>query len=391
MFDRVVLIILDSVGVGALDDAALYGDSQDVNTLGNTAKAVGGLKVPNLAKLGLGTLGNFTGIPALFPVSVIASKCKEQSKGKDTSSGHWEIAGLITNEPFATFDNGFPQSILDRLITENGLSGILCNRPRSGLQVLEEFGAEHIKSQQPIVYTSADSVLQIACDEDSFGLNSLYRLCESARTIADDYQIARVIARPFVKNKGTNSFKRTPHRRDYSIELPGKILFEYLADKGIDTHTIGKIASIYDYKGIKTNLPSKNNDEGMQILKSLLGKITEGLIAINLVDFDQEYGHRRNPKGYASALEDFDDQLGPVIDCLSNRDLLVITADHGNDPTAPGNDHTREYIPFLIHSPILGPSSTTHIEPSFTSVGATIYQGLTGRPFVNGRSLISNT
>lgn len=388
-FKRAILVILDSIGVGALKDAKMFGDSLRVNTLKNTASSKkGGLNIPNLERLGLGTLGKFSGVKAKAPTHGMAIKCGEKSNGKDTSTGHWEIAGLVTKKPFQTFPEGFPAEIIDRFIEENNLPGILCNSTASGTQIINELGAEHIESGKPIIYTSADSVFQIACDEDTFGLDRLYEVCESARLICDEYKIARVIARPFIGNK-KDGFKRTSNRKDYSIALPGKILFDYLKEENILTHTIGKISNIYNHQSVASNVKSKNNMDGVDKLLSVLEETKDGLIAVNLVDFDQDFGHRRDPLGYANAIEEFDQRLPEILEHVDEESLLLITADHGNDPTAPGTDHTREHVPLLIHSPAIEKASPIKLSPDFLVTGATIYEALTSKKPPFGKSLIS--
>jgi len=390
-FNRVILVVMDSVGVGALPDAKKFNDPKWVNTLGNISKTVGGLNLPNMQKLGFGTLTKVQGVSPQKPKNGFATKCLEKSNGKDTSTGHWEMAGLVVKKPFAYYPEGFPQEMIDKFVKDNDLPGILCNAPASGTEIIKELGEESIRTGKPIVYTSSDSVFQIACHEDHFGLNKLYKISQNARSLCDDYGVVRVIARPFV---GTNAsdFKRTPNRKDYSIELPGKALFQYLEEKQVSSYAIGKIASIYNNEGIAKTVKSTDNDDGIDKLIEACKETPKGLIMINLVDFDQDYGHRRNPIGYAKALEQFDHRLPDLLDQVSDNDMIIFTADHGNDPTAPGTDHTREFVPFVSYSPrIRGMKKNQKISKckSFTDIGATIYHALTGEKFHTGSSMLS--
>jgi phosphopentomutase len=389
MFKRGLLIVLDSVGIGAMPDCRQFGDTPSVNTLRNICKSQKGLSLPNLASLGLGTLGNFEGLNKIQPAHGIAIKCAEESPGKDTTIGHWEMAGLVSDKAFPQFPNGFSKNIIDRFIKENNLPGILGNKPASGTDILKELGEEHCKTGKPIVYTSADSVFQIACHEETFGLEKLYQICKSARHLCDELGLARVIARPFLGNTPA-TFKRTSNRKDYSLAVPGKLLFNYLVDKNIQTRTIGKISNIFDHQGIASNIAAKNNLDGLEKLESLLKEKQSGLIAINLVDFDQNFGHRRDPEGYANALKEFDVFLPRLLRLLNKDDILVITADHGNDPTAPGTDHTREHVPVLVYSPGFGPSKSPITRKSFTCVGATLFEALTDEKSPFGVSLMKD-
>jgi phosphopentomutase len=385
-FKRAILVILDSVGIGATQDCKEYKDSPSVNTLGNTTRHAGGLDLKNLAELGLGLLGDFMGVKPITPKSGIVARCLPKSKGKDTTTGHWEIAGILTRDPFQTFLEGFPDRLIQSFIKENNLPGILANHAGSGTELIDRYGAQHLATLRPIVYTSADSVFQIACHEEAFGLERLYKLCESARKLCDEYRISRVIARPFL-GTDPSTFKRTPNRKDYSIPLSGKILFDYLKELGINTHTIGKIANIYNFQSIASIAKTTDNADGIAKLLEALDKHKEGLIVINLLDFDQEYGHRRNPAGYAKALLEFDAALADILAKVQKEDLLVITADHGNDPTAPGTDHTREMVPLIIHSPRFDSGKKHDDIQGFDVVGGTIFEALTAMPSQFGHSL----
>ena len=387
-FKRAMLVIMDSVGIGAMPDCASYNDPATVATLQNIASGVGGLSMPRLERMGLGLLGSFAGIRALAPQNGCVLRAAPKSRGKDTTTGHWELAGHVTKDPFCTFAEGFPAELIASFVAGGLLPGILANHPGSGTEIIKQYGMEHLASGKPIVYTSADSVFQIACHEEAFGLERLYKLCEQARKLCDQYRIGRVIARPFTGHDAA-SFVRTSNRKDYSIAIPGKILFEYLRERSLPVHTIGKVASIYNYQGITTNVKSVSNRDGMAKLLNALDQYEEGLIVINFLDFDQEYGHRRNVRGYAAALEEFDTLFGAALDRMHRDDFLVVTADHGNDPTAPGTDHTREYVPVLIHAPVVGQGRRLDDFQGFDCVGGTIFHALTGETPPFGASLLS--
>ncbi len=386
-FKRAILVIMDSVGIGAMKDAAKFGDKLSYNTLGNIAKKKKGIQLPNLESLGLGSLTRVQGVKAQVPQNGFAVKLLEKSNGKDTSTGHWEIAGIHVKEKFSYFPEGFPQEMIDRFIKENNLPGILCNQPASGTEVLKKLGEESIKTGKPIVYTSADSVFQIAAHEDHFGLEKLYALCESARKLCDEYGIIRVIARPF-SGKSKKDFARTANRKDYSIAVPGKLVFDYLAEKNILTHTVGKISNIYNHQGIHSNVKSVDNNDGVNKLLELMQKEKQGLLMINLVDFDQNFGHRRDVNGYHKCLEDFDQRLVEIMQALDEDDLLILTADHGNDPTAHGTDHTREAVPMLCYSKRYQDGKILKDVSGFMGIGATIYEALTGETIAFGKSLL---
>ena len=368
---RVVLLILDSLGVGALPDADTYGDSGS-NTLAHIGDESHGLSLPHLRAMGL---GNITPVKGLSPVSCATAaygKASELSKGKDTTTGHWELAGIETAVPFAVFPQGFSDEFIHRFIEENELSGVLVNQPASGTQVIRDWGEEHLRTGKPIVYTSADSVFQIAVHEEHFGLDRLYKICERARLQCDEINVSRVIARPFT---GTHNFKRTENRRDYSIDLPGPTMMDYLREKNMDTIGVGKIPSIFNYKGFSQSIAAKNNRAIMAQVNNTLQKDFHGLLFANFVDFDMLFGHRRDSIGYGKELEWFDSELQNLLSNLREDDLLIITADHGNDPTAPGTDHTREYIPILAWTHAIQEQhrgKDLGIRGSFADVGQTI-------------------
>ena len=344
MFKRIILIVMDSVGIGHASDASLFGD-EGANTIGHI-EAVGGLlRCPTLKRLGLAHIADIQGDEE--PVTGLFGRLHEISKGKDTTSGHWELLGHPVEVPFPTFYEGFPQEVMDAFTRETGY-GYLGNEVASGTEIIERLGAEHIKTGKPIVYTSADSVFQIAAHEDVIPLEELYRICKITRekVCIGDYYVGRIIARPFVGELG--HFKRTANRHDYS-RMPEKTLYwELLQQHNLQTIGVGKIGDIYAKVGISESYPTKSNAHGMNEAARLLGgPFKEGLMMINLVEFDSLYGHRRNVAGYKRALEDFDYQLGGFLDVLEAEYLLLITADHGNDPTWTGTDHTRELVPLL--------------------------------------------
>lgn len=346
---RVFFCVLDSLGVGALPDAKDYGDGPGANTLGNIATAVGSLELPTLGKMGIGNITSVRGTPPQTQTIAAFGKANEISKGKDTTTGHWEFAGIEVKNPFPTYPNGFPKSFIDQFINENSLPGVLCNQPASGTQVIEDLGEEHIRTGKPIVYTSADSVFQIACHEELFGLDRLYKICENARKQCDAIQVSRVIARPFL-GKNAQDFKRTGNRKDFSIALPSATAMDKMVAAGLETISIGKIASIYSHQGFTQELKAGSNREILQTVRSQLNRDFAGLVFANFVDFDMNFGHRRDPAGYAEELRWFDAELEAIIEKMTESDLLILSADHGNDPTTPGSDHTREYVPVLAYT-----------------------------------------
>jgi phosphopentomutase len=341
---RFVTIVLDSGGVGALPDARQYGDADGANTLGNVARRVGGLHLPNFARLGLGNLTSIEGVaPNPIPQARVA-RLREKSKGKDTITGHWEMTGIITEVPFPTYPDGFPKDIIDEFTRIVGKPP-LGNKTASGTEIIEELGAEHIATGRPILYTSADSVFQVATHEDVIPLDRLYDWCERAREmLIPPHAVNRVIARPFVGVPG--AFSRTPNRRDYAIEPPPGIL-DALAERGVATHAVGKICDIYCGHGIASSVRVTDNRDAMGKAIDILERVDNGFIFVNLNDFDSKYGHRRNVRGYGDALEELDTLLPRLESLLRPEDEVIFTADHGCDPTAPGSDHTREFVPFI--------------------------------------------
>ncbi|MGI6149060.1 MAG: phosphopentomutase [Firmicutes bacterium] len=340
------MVVLDSVGVGELPDAALYGDTGS-NTLGNTAMAVGGLKLPNLGKLGLGNIIPILGVPPTEQPAAAWGKMAEQSAGKDTTTGHWEIAGLVLDRPFPTYPEGFPPEILEAFEQAIGRK-TLGNYPASGTEIIAELGEEHIKTGYPIVYTSADSVFQVAAHEGVVPLETLYEWCQIARDLLQgEHGVGRVIARPFVGEPG--NFVRTAGRRDFSLEPPAHTILDVLVKSGIPVYSVGKIMDIFAGRGITHGIPTKNNQATIDgTIEFMQTKDAPCLIFANCVDFDMLWGHRNNPEGYAKGLQEFDERLPEILEALRPRDILLLLADHGCDPTTSSTDHSREYVPLLV-------------------------------------------
>lgn len=366
---RIVMIVLDSVGVGELPDAHLYGD-EGSNTLGNTAKAVGGLNMPHSQALGLGNIIPIEGVSPTTSATGAWGKMAEKSAGKDTTTGHWELAGLILDTPFPTYPEGFPSEVIEEFEKQIGRKS-LANYPASGTTIIEELGEEHVKTGFPIVYTSADSVFQIAAHEDVVPLETLYAWCEIARKILQgQHAVGRVIARPFIGEVG--NFKRTSNRHDYSLPPFAPTVLDALVDAGIKVHGVGKIKDIFAGQGISSSVPTKNNMEGVDRVIDLLNEKQEDcLIFANLVDFDMLWGHRNDPVNYGKGLEEFDQRLPEILDNLQENDLVIITADHGCDPTTPSTDHSREYVPLLVAGPKMQPGDLG-IRASFSDTAKTI-------------------
>lgn len=367
---RIITIVLDSVGIGELPDAAQFEDV-GAHTLGNIGKSQGGLHLPRLKKMGLGNIESVEGVDPVNTPTAYYGKMQEISRGKDTSTGHWELMGIYTDKPFQTYPQGFPPALIKQLEEKTGRK-VLANRPASGTQIIEEWGEEHLHTGSLIVYTSADSVMQIAAHDQVVPLDELYRICEIARelTLADEFRVVRVIARPFTGEPGY--FERTSKRRDYSVEPPEKTVLDHLVSADVPVTSIGKISDIFAGRGISESIHTVSNEDGIAQTIQAMKHIKEGFIFVNLVDFDSKYGHRRDPAGYKQALEVFDSALPDIVDALAEDDLLMITADHGNDPTFSGTDHTREYVPLLVYSKHLQGGQSLGIRQTFADMGATI-------------------
>ncbi|MBT3879615.1 MAG: phosphopentomutase [Candidatus Scalindua sp.] len=383
MANKIIVIVLDSVGIGASPDAHKFGD-EGSNTLVNTAKAVGGLNIPNLESFGIGKIDDIMGVSKDVDEKAFYGKMAETSAAKDTTSGHWEIMGVITDKPFPTYPNGFPDEVIEQFTKSTGLS-ILGNKTASGTEIIQELGAEHIKTGCPIVYTSADSVFQIAACEDVIPVESLYEMCERAREILKgEHNVGRVIARPFIVETGI--YTRTERRRDFSVPPPEDTLLDRTVRSGYEVVGVGKIGDIFAHRGLTREIHATNNHEGILNTIECIKENFKGIVFTNLIDFDMKYGHRNDPEGYAGALESFDHSLPVLVDALSAGDILIITADHGCDPTTPGTDHSREYVPLLVFGKQLNKPRSLGIRKSFADVGATISEALLKLKCDNGKS-----
>jgi phosphopentomutase len=381
---RAFLIVLDSLGVGALPDAGEFGDL-GAHTLDHLIEQSGGLVAPNLIALGLGNVPGVQNLPRAARPTGAFGRLAERSPGKDTSTGHWELMGLVLERRFPVFSGGFPPAIVDEFVRRCELPGVLWNKAASGTEIIERLGAEHLASGKPIVYTSADSVFQVACHEQAFGLERLYRCCEIAREILNPHGVGRVIARPFVGQPG--SFRRTYNRRDYSLEPFGPTTLTRLEAAGTPVVGVGKIEDIFAGVGVGESVHTEGNADGMAQTLRLAKEQERGLVFVNLVDFDMLYGHRRDARGYRAALEAFDLGLGKLLSLLREGDLVLLTADHGNDPTfVQTTDHTREYVPILAAGPACRAGVDLGTRQSFADVGATLEQGFGLVPGGSGRS-----
>ena len=369
-FKRVFLVVLDSVGIGEAPDASEFGD-EGSDTLGHIASHMGGLNMPAIGKLGLSNIREIQGIEKAKKPLAHYTKMQEASNGKDTMTGHWEIMGLHIDQPFQTFPDGFPDDLLAEIKEKTGRE-IIGNKPASGTEIMQELGQEHMETGALIVYTSADSVLQIAAHEDIIPIEEQYEICEIARALTknEKYMVGRIIARPFIGEPG--AFERTSNRHDYALKPFGRTVMNELKDAGNDVVALGKIADIYDGEGVTESIRTDDNDDGMEKFIQSMDKDFHGLNFLNLVDFDAKYGHRRDPQGYGVALETFDKRLPEVLDKLKEDDLLILTADHGNDPVHHGTDHTREFVPLLVHHKGIEAGKNLAIRETFADIGATI-------------------
>jgi phosphopentomutase len=367
--ETVVLIVFDSMGVGELPDAAEYGDSGS-NTLGNMARAVGGLNLPNLQKLGLGNIIDIQGVaPAVDPLAAYG-KMAEVSKGKDTTTGHWEMSGIILDKPFPVFPHGFPAELITEFESRIGRKTI-GNLVASGTEIMVRMGEEHVKTGYPIVYTSADSVFQIAAHEEVIPIEELYRICRIAREmLTGEYAVGRVIARPFIGSPG--ELRRTPNRHDFSLEPLAPTLLDNLKDNGFNVMGVGKIVDIFAGRGVTEYIHTQNNMDGIDKTKEYIRMNKKGLVFTNLVDFDSSYGHRNDSQGYADALVEVDLRVPEILELIDNDKILIITADHGCDPTTVSTDHSREYVPLLVYGPSLKKGINLGIRRTFADIAATI-------------------
>ncbi len=364
------VIVLDGVGIGELPDANLYND-QGSNTLCNLADVIGGLKLPNLEKLGLGNILPINGVMKKSPSLASYGKMTEISNGKDSTTGHWELAGLHVKTDFTYFPNGFSKKLVDLFLKETGCKGFLGNKPASGTEIIKEYGNEHLSTGFPIIYTSADSVFQIAAHEEVIPLNWLYEICSITRekVLADPLKVGRVIARPFVGQPG--NFTRTKNRKDFSLNPPEPTVLDILSENNIQTIGVGKINDLFNYRGIQTQVNTKSNEEGCTKILKYADEASSSFIFTNLVDFDVYFGHRNDSEGFAAKLKEFDDFLPELLDKLDESDRLIITADHGNDPTTPSTDHSREYVPlFYYRKSITG--KNLGVRKTFSDVGKTV-------------------
>lgn len=361
---------MDSVGIGEAPDAEKFND-KGADTLGHIAAHRNGLHMPYMGSLGLSNIREIQGIEKADSPKAHYTKMKEASNGKDTMTGHWEIMGLHIEQPFRTFPEGFPAELIQELEKQTGRK-VIGNKPASGTKIIEELGEEHMESGALIVYTSADSVLQIAAHEEIIPIDEQYRICEIARklTLDEKYMVGRVIARPFIGKPG--AFERTANRHDYALKPFGRTVMNELKDNQYDVIALGKISDIYDGEGVTVAVRTKDNDDGMTKLVESMEEDFNGISFLNLVDFDAKYGHRRDPDGYAEALEAYDDRLPEVLEKLRDNDLLIITADHGNDPTHHGTDHTREFVPLLVYHNGIQEGEELPIRETFADIGATI-------------------
>lgn len=383
-----LIILLDGVGVGELPDAARY-DDEGSNTLGNISKVIDGFHLPNLQKLGLGNIIPIVGVPPADEPIASFGKMNEKAPGKDSISGHWEIAGLELNFDFPYYPNGFSEEIIKRFLKLTGIKGILGNKAASGTEIIQELGDEHVATGHPIVYTSADSVFQVAAHEDVIPIDRLYEICEIARhkIFMGENTVGRIIARPFLGESG--NYARTTNRKDFSIDPPEDSILDVLKENDIETIAIGKINDLFNYKGITQNVKSKSNEEGIVKIIEELKKNSNSFIFINLVDFDVYHGHRNDPDGFAKALTYFDDHLPQILELLDNDDVLIITADHGNDPTSISTDHSREYIPLLYYRRG-SKGKNLGIRETFADIGKTAAKFFNVKNNLKGTSFLEN-
>ena len=385
---RAILIVLDSVGVGELKDAESYGD-EGSHTLDNVYKTCNGLEINELEKLGIGNIEGVNGPKKCDNAIGSFGRCEEASKGKDTVTGHWEISGVILEEPLNTYPQGFSDDIINEFKKRANVEGILGNMVASGTQIVEDLGEEHVKTGYPIIYTSADSVFQIAAHEDVIPVEKLYEMCEIARNmLVDKWAVGRVIARPFIGE--APNFKRTSNRRDYALDPFNKTMLEYLKDANYEVAAVGKIEDIYNKKGVTSAVHTKSNMDGVDKTLEYMDTVKEGLIFTNLVDFDMLYGHRNDPAGYGKALEDFDNRLQEIYSKMGEKDILIITADHGCDPTTSSTDHSREHIPVLVYGKDVKAGVNIGTRETFADIGKTILDFFNVQNELVGKSFLDD-
>ena len=383
---RVILIVLDSVGIGELPDAEAFNDKGS-HTLDNTFKACNGLNLPNLKKLGLGNIEGVNSLGKEKCVKGSFGKAMEKSMGKDTITGHWEIAGVVTETPLKTYPNGFPKEIIEEFKEKANVEGVLGNKVASGTEIIKELGEEHIKTKYPIVYTSADSVFQIAAHEEVIPLDRLYDMCKKAREfLVGDKMIGRVIARPFIGKEG--NFTRTSNRHDYALDPFSKTMLDYIKENNMEVKSVGKIKDIFNSKGITEGVSTKNNMDGVDKTLEFMKEDFSGLIFTNLVEFDMNFGHRNDAKGYGKALEDFDNRMEEIFNAMKEDDILIITADHGCDPTTSSTDHSREYIPILVYGENIKENIDIGVQSSFSNIGKSILNYLSIKNTLPGESFL---
>ena len=385
MGKRVIWIVLDSVGMGELPDAGKFGDIGS-NTLGNIAK-VAGLFLPNMRKLGLGNIEGMVGVEPIEAPIGCYGRLAELSNGKDTTTGHWEMAGIYSKQGFPVYSNGFPKEVIEQFKKEANVEGVLGNCAASGTEIIERLGMEHERTKYPIVYTSADSVFQIACHKSVYPVEELYQMCEKARKILTGKDaVARVIARPFEGYKG--QYSRTAERKDFSLQPPSDHLLERIKEKGLIVAAVGKIEDIFAGKGITDAVHTKDNMDGVRKTIQYMKRETEGLIFTNLVEFDMKWGHRNDVYGYAKGLEEFDVVLPDILEAMEEEDILVLTADHGCDPTTPSTDHSREYVPVLFYGKKLKQNVNLGTGKSFADIGQTVAEFFGLMPLAIGESFL---
>lgn len=385
MGKRVIWIVLDSVGMGELPDAGKFGDIGS-NTLGNIAKAAG-LFLPNMRKLGLGNIDGMVGIKPIEAPIGCYGRLAELSNGKDTTTGHWEMAGIYSKQAFPVYPNGFPKEVIEQFKKETNVEGVLGNCAASGTEIIERLGMEHERTKYPIVYTSADSVFQIACHKSVYPVEELYQMCEKARKILTGKDaVARVIARPFEGYKG--QYSRTAERKDFSLQPPSDHLLERIKEKGLIVAAVGKIEDIFAGEGITDAVHTKDNMDGVRKTIQYMKRETEGLIFTNLVEFDMKWGHRNDVYGYAKGLEEFDAVLPDILEAMKEEDILILTADHGCDPTTPSTDHSREYVPVLLYGKKLKQNVNLGTGKSFADIGQTVAEFFGLMPLVIGESFL---